>query len=408
MQEYNKKNHIRILACDNALQQLPYKLKELSVTRPMIITDEFGANLGALKAVEKALSGYVQPTAICSKVKEVAQASYCEQIVSIFRKKDCDSIIVTGGINTITTAKVVKLMLAYDVSSIQSFKVNMVADKTYRDYPLIVVVDDIATGMEGNVKVDIKDYRSNNLYRLQNFKMQTDSIIIDSKLIDVLPPQSIAIKGLYGVCKACRCIISGRGNEMMESEAIAALRLISKHFINAVKKNANHDLTHKISVGIVLAGISYATFKDDIYTEVSREIIDYYHISPANVNLILFYHNVEEQINSLNEEDKQAVLSQLALVITDTEKRLNTELDQVPKEIKKLFEEAAALTDIPLTLSDLGVNKDNLVELAKRVSDKNKDTKFSLVLEILNRSIGESKPKDIKPTKEKKKKKEKI
>lgn len=402
--EYNKKNHIRILACDDALKQLPYKLKELSVSRPMIITDEFGANLGALKSIEKALNGFVQPAAICTKVQDTAQANYCEQLAVQFRKKDCDSIIVTGGVNTITTAKALKLMLAYDISAFQSFNVKVIAEKSYKDYPLVVVVDDIATGMEGNVKIDIKDKRTSKLYRLQDYKMQTDSIILDSKLIDVLPPQSIAIRGLYGICKACRCIIGAGGNEIMQSEASAALSLICKHFINAVKKNANHDLTHKISVGIVLAGLSYSTFKDDIYTEIAREIIDYYHVSPAKVNIVLFFNNFEEQINAFGEEDKEAVLSQLALAITDTEKRLNLNSSQISQEIKNFFIEIAELTELPLTLSELGVNKDELVELAKRVSDNSKDAKFSQVLEILNRAIGESKTKTVK-TKEKKVKK---
>lgn len=402
--EYNKKNHIRILACDDALKQLPYKLKELSVTRPMIITDEFGANLGALKSIEKALNGFVQPAVICTKVQNTAQASYCEQLVIQFRKKDCDSIIVTGGVNTITTAKALKLMLAYDVSTFQSFNVNVIAEKAYKDYPLVVVVDDIATGMEGNVKIDIKDNRTNRLYRLQDYRMQTDSIILDSKLIDVLPPQSIAVRGLYGICKACRCIIGANGNEFMQSEASAALSMICKHFINAVKKNANHDLTHKISVGIVLAGLSYATFKDDLYTQIARELIDYYQVSPAKVNIILFFHNFEEQINDLNEKEKEAVLSQLALAITDTERRLNLDSNQIPQEIKKFFIEAAELTEMPLTLSELGVNKDELVELAKRVSDNSKEAKFSQVLEILNRAIGENKVKIVK-TKQKKEKK---
>lgn len=402
--EYNKKNHIRILACDDALKQLPYKLKELSVSRPMIITDEFGANLGALKSIEKALNGFVQPAAICTKVQDTAQANYCEQLAVQFRKKDCDSIIVTGGVNTITTAKALKLMLAYDISAFQSFNVKVIAEKSYKDYPLVVVVDDIATGMEGNVKIDIKDKRTSKLYRLQDYKMQTDSIILDSKLIDVLPPQSIAIRGLYGICKACRCIIGAGGNEIMQSEASAALSLICKHFINAVKKNANHDLTHKISVGIVLAGLSYSTFKDDIYTEIAREIIDYYHVSPAKVNIVLFFNNFEEQINAFGEEDKEAVLSQLALAITDTEKRLNLNSGQIPQEIKNFFIEIAELTELPLTLSELGVNKDELVELAKRVNDNSKDAKFSQVLEILNRAIGESKTKTVK-TKEKKVKK---
>jgi len=115
-------NPVKINAGNEALETIPYELKQMNVSRPIIITDKGISDAGLLKTLvdsfddsELVIGVIYDETPPDSSLKTV------NEIAKLYRKHKCDSIIALGGGSPMDTAKGVNIIISEQDDDLRKF-----------------------------------------------------------------------------------------------------------------------------------------------------------------------------------------------------------------------------------------------------------------------------------------------
>lgn len=140
-------NPAKILSGKTAVKNVPFEIKRLGASRPLVITDQgvVGAGLidilkGAFKNTDVTIGAIFDKTPPDSSMKIVGE------IADVFRQNDCDSLIAVGGGSPIDTAKGVNIIVSENTDDLMSYLGADVLEATLK--PFIVIPTTSGTGSE--------------------------------------------------------------------------------------------------------------------------------------------------------------------------------------------------------------------------------------------------------------------
>ncbi|MGQ9486120.1 MAG: iron-containing alcohol dehydrogenase [Desulfosoma sp.] len=113
---------VKILSGPRALENVPYELRRLDVSRPLLITDLGVAKAGLLEHVTTA---FRDSEAVVGAVYDQAPAdssvSVVREAADVFRQSRCDSLVAVGGGSVIDTAEAVNVLARYGGDDLLQF-----------------------------------------------------------------------------------------------------------------------------------------------------------------------------------------------------------------------------------------------------------------------------------------------
>ena len=106
----------------SSVREIPEKIKELSLSSALVVTDSFLYKSGALANLEKALSESGVKYHIYSDTEPNPSVENVENALSIYNKEKLQCIIAFGGGSSMDCAKVVGARVAYPKRSFASLR----------------------------------------------------------------------------------------------------------------------------------------------------------------------------------------------------------------------------------------------------------------------------------------------
>ena len=105
---------VRLMAGEQALEQLPDELMALGARRPLLLTDKGVGGSGLATLLANVLAeGGLPVAAIWDEIPADSSTAVVERIATRWRELGCDSLVALGGGSVIDTAKAVNILVTW-------------------------------------------------------------------------------------------------------------------------------------------------------------------------------------------------------------------------------------------------------------------------------------------------------
>ncbi len=389
--EYNFERDIKFVVGDKALRRSVKEINNLGCRRILLICDEMSDRVGQLKDMLRQFNKEVNIVEKIRRIGDIATVEECEKTLRAYKASECDSIIVLGKKSAVAIAKAVKIMLKDGISIISNYRKFTVNNISSVRVPLVVVPTNLSSGVEASNFVRIYDVEQNDIFEFNTTFAQTNLIVIDPLMTDTMPPKSIATSGLHALAMAVMSLTSEKDSDPMgEVYAVTAIRLLTDNLKKCILQNKIKSFRFRVLLASILAGYAYWQTPKDIISELSDRISDRYRANYGNIFLILFlnYIGMHKWHADFDSDNLINLLGDNGyIVLKDMGSKRDFIVDSVNNYYKRLKNYVAYVDN----LSDLGVKREDLVDIASSVismhTDENDEYTFSFIMELLDKSL---------------------
>lgn len=244
----------RMVHGPGALARLGEIVRELGVTRPMLVTDKGVSALGlageALKYVPNAvLFDAVYPN---PDVELIGRAS------SVYREQGCDGLIALGGGSAMDTAKSVGVEIAHG-GSIADYEYGR-TPITRRIPPLVAIPTTAGTGSEVTLWAVVTDHGRRIKFNVGGTPLIGPHVaLVDPTLMLGLPPAVTAATGMDALAHGIECYTCDYHQPFNDAVALAAIELVGRWLRVAYRDGSNIEARTNMAHAATLGGMAYGT-----------------------------------------------------------------------------------------------------------------------------------------------------
>lgn len=360
---YEFKSSVKILSGKNALENIPFELKNLEVNRPIILTDDILIKFGQVKIIEDALyENNIEVPIVYSKIPPDSSVKVVNEIAKLYREKGCDSIIAIGGGSVIDTAKGVNILVSKNSDDIMEYMGLEVI--TGKMKPFIVVPSTAGTGSEVTLVAVIADPDRNIKMEFISYNMLPDVAVLDPRMTLSLPAKLTASTGVDALVHAIEGYSCIQKNPLSDSYAISAINLIRENLIPVVENGRDENRRLAMANASLMAGIAFSNSMVGVVHAIGHALGGVCHVPHGDAMTILLPYGMEYNIDKAGE-----YYSELLLAVGGPELYASTPKSERAREcikvIREMEERLNKICGLPIKLRDVGVKKEDFSRIAK-------------------------------------------
>ena len=304
---------------ENRIVDLPQACNNLSIKKPLFVTDKDLINLDMTKNVILDVKKKFSTFAIFSNFSGNPIGENVEEGVSVFKKNKCDGVIAFGGGSGLDVGKAIAFMSGqsrpiWDFEDIGDYWKRADSNKIA---PIIAVPTTAGTGSETGRATVIVNKKTGIKKIIFHPKILPSIVIIDPCLTIDLSPRLTAATGMDALAHNLEAFCAPGFHPMADGIALEGMRLIKKSLLNAVNDGKNitarldmmvaasmgstafqkglgaiHSLSHPVNAQFnIHHGLSNAIFMPYVLT-FNKEDIE------KKIVLICNYLNIEKNFDS--------------------------------------------------------------------------------------------------------------
>lgn len=225
------------------------------ITKPFIIMDEFLTlePLQIHKKVEESLQELDIEFELFKKDSGEPTTNHVANALKILNRSKSDGVIAIGGGSAIDIAKSVALFAKSD-----HLQWDEVTEQSYLDkLPLIAIPTTAGTGSEATGIMVISDMDLGIKLNPGHPHLLPDVAILDPELTVSLPQHFTAFTGLDALTHAIEAYVSTKANNLTDSYALEAIRLISNSLHTAYESGNNIEARQNMLLASCYAGTAF-------------------------------------------------------------------------------------------------------------------------------------------------------
>ena len=347
----------RIKFGEGVCSYLTDEIRNMGKTRPLIITDKGLIQAGIVKKITYILDAHPQ---LHYTIFDEIEPNPRDTTVQRAYEKACeckaDVLIALGGGSSMDTAKAAGVLMTHggvigDYEGLDKIK-QPIAD-------LIAIPTTVGTGSEVTFWSVITDTK-------RHFKMSIGSplvapklALVDSSLVENLPPQIIASTGMDALTHAIEGYTCTVSQPITDACGIYAIKLIAENLRQAVHGNCKEAKSNML-LGSLIAGICFGN-SDIAGVHCMAESLGGLYDTPHGIANAILLPYVMEYNFTANLDKFAEIAKALGEPVEQMSKR--DAAYQAVEDVKKLK------TDLKIpTLKEIGAQKSDLSELAQRSS----------------------------------------
>lgn len=334
----------------NRLPDLLVGQKKAVILTNKVIVDNHGLDYAISKLQDQGTE-YV----IIDNVAIEPLASQVQEIVNICKNIECETIIAVGGGSVMDTAKIVSLLCETDLTVFDLLENPLAVSK--RNKYLILIPTTAGTGAEVTPNAIVTDAARQLKIGIVNPAIIPDCVILDPELIRTLPPAITASTGMDALCHAIECYISKKSNQLSDTLAIDAMRLIFKYLPKSYTDPDNMDARANMLYASFLAGLCIATSSTVAVHALSYPLGGHYHIPHGTSNAMLLCEVMKYNLPAVREK-----FQQIAIRCLDSDP--NISLEESSQLVVDRIDQMTKFLSIPTDLKKYGIHPEILDELA--------------------------------------------
>ncbi len=360
---YEFYNPVKINAGSEALETIPYELKQMNASRPIIITDKGITNAGLLKTVidsfddsELIIGVIYDETPADSSLKTV------NEIAKLYREYKCDSIIALGGGSPMDTAKGVNIIISENDDDLRKF---MGADRLKAaQQPFIAIPTTSGTGSEVTLVAVINDVENQVKMPFTSNLLLPKIAIIDPRMTLSLPAKITAATGMDALTHAIEAYTCLQKNPMSDAYATAAIKLVQENLIKVVENGDNKRARFAMANASTMAGIAFSNSMVGAVHAIGHACGAIAHVHHGNAMAILLPYVMKFNMDML-----ENLYAELLLFIAGekifTETKVNERAMKTIESILLMNHSLNKLCGMPVKLADTGVKIEQFDRIVK-------------------------------------------
>lgn len=285
--------------------------------------------------------------------------------VEAFRAENCDAVVAVGGGSSLDVGKCIKLFARMDPEQdclAQPLQENGV--------PLVAVPTTAGTGSEVTLVAVVADTHKHAKLSFTSYKLVPHVAILDPALTSSLPPKLTATTGMDALTHAVEAHTSIQKNPVSDAFAAKAVELIAANLPTACRNGADTEARTSLALASLMAGAAFSNAMVGIVHAIGHSLGGLCRIPHGQAMMMLLPHCVRF---NLDRGIHAGLYGQLLDVLAPA-RAAALGAGAAPEALDRAFlDELTALNDlfhreygVPLTLSELGVSRDDLPAVAKQ------------------------------------------
>jgi len=340
-----------------SLERLPQELKQWNPHSILLVSDPGVLKAGITAKVETLIVDAGYRVTIFSEVEPDPRIETAEACANAARSCKADVIIGVGGGSAMDIAKVAAV-LAYSKQPIHSmFGIEQV---NAAGLALILVPTTAGTGSEVTHIAILSDEQEHLKKGIVSKFLFPRLAIVDPLLTLGVPAAVTAASGMDALLHAVEAFTSKNANDLSDTLARRAMRLISENLRDAYQNGQNLEARTGMLEGSMLAGMAFANAGVTAVHAFAYPIGAEFHIPHGVANSIMM-----GPVLTFNISGNPAKFAEVAECIS--EKIDGTSVQDRAELSVAIMKQLAHDIDIPKNLSSFGVRKEHIPNLADGV-----------------------------------------
>jgi len=340
-----------------SLERLPQELKQWNPHSILLVSDPGVLKAGITAKVETLIVDAGYRVTIFSEVEPDPRIETAEACANAARSCKADVIIGVGGGSAMDIAKVAAV-LAYSKQPIHSmFGIEQV---NAAGLALILVPTTAGTGSEVTHIAILSDEQEHLKKGIVSKFLFPRLAIVDPLLTLGVPAAVTAASGMDALLHAVEAFTSKNANDLSDTLARRAMRLISENLRDAYQNGQNLEARTGMLEGSMLAGMAFANAGVTAVHAFAYPIGAEFHIPHGVANSIMM-----GPVLTFNISGNPAKFAEVAECIS--EKIDGTSVQDRAELSVAIMKQLAHDIDIPKNLSSFGVRKEHIPSLADGV-----------------------------------------
>ncbi len=334
---------------EGALAKLAASLDRRGVSRIFIVTgphvsrtDGFAGILAAVspgRAVEVYAETKADPT--IQQVDEMATQA---------RAFAADCVIGIGGGSPLDAAKVVAVLATQSGSAADLVGADLVKR---RDIPLVLIPTTAGTGSEVTEYSILTNTETQMKGAVCSTEIIPDYAFLIPALTISMPPSVTAITGMDAFCHATEAYLSRKRNPYSDLMALAAVRLIATHLLQAFRQPADTAAREGMLTASLYAGLAFGNASVTAVHAFAYPLGGMHHVPHGLANSLMFAPVFRH--NLAGNEERFADLAEAFCGTRD------------PAAFVPAVRALQAQLNLPLSLAAAGIPEDDLETMSQNV-----------------------------------------
>ncbi|MGL6053319.1 MAG: iron-containing alcohol dehydrogenase [Aeromonas salmonicida] len=248
---------VKLMAGEQALEQLAGELAGLGARRPLLLTDKGVSGTGLATLLANVLAEGELPVAdIWDEIPADSSTAVVERIAARYRELECDSLVALGGGSVIDTAKAVNILASMGGARLLDYAGAGCLTRPLQ--PLAVVPTTAGTGSEVTLVAVIKDEASGRKVPFTSPFLLPQLAVLDPRLTQGLPLNITAATAMDAMTHAIEAFIGNAKNPVSDALALMAIEKIANALPKVLQSPQDKQLRLQLAEGSTLAGIAFS------------------------------------------------------------------------------------------------------------------------------------------------------
>jgi choline dehydrogenase len=244
----------RIVHGPGALGRLGALVRDLGVTRPLLVTDGGVKAAGHADAALEHLPGAV----LFDEVYPNPDIALVGRGSAVYRHERCDGLVALGGGSSMDTAKAIGVEIVHG-GSIVAYEYGH-TPLTRRLPPLVAIPTTAGTGSEVTLWAVITDPARRIKFNVGGTPLIGAHIaLIDPELTLGLPPAVTAATGMDALSHAIECYTCDYHQPFTDAVALMAIEVVGQWLLVAYRDGRNLQARTHMAHAAMLGGMAYGT-----------------------------------------------------------------------------------------------------------------------------------------------------
>lgn len=359
---------VKIVAGNAALEHIPYELRTLAASRPMIITDKGVRGAGLVDHVLGAFAeSGMDVVEIYDDVPPDSSTTVVKTIAKLYRDSGCDSIIAVGGGSVIDTSKGVNILVSEDGEDLSEFSGVGVLTKPLK--PFFVVPTTAGTGSEVTLVAVIADPEQGVKLPFTSYFLLPNAAILDPRMTLTLPAHITAMTAMDAMTHAVEAFTCMGKNPISDAYAMSAIKKISENLIKVLNTPDDADARLELAQASTMAGVAFSNSMVGLVHSLGHSLGALCHL-PHGLCMNLFLPYVLEY----NLAERGDIIGELLLPLAGADVYASTPAAERGRAaintIREMRDELYRRCKLPRSLSETGkVTKDQIQKIAEMALD---------------------------------------
>ncbi|KTA81938.1 iron-containing alcohol dehydrogenase [Aeromonas salmonicida] len=248
---------VKLMAGEQALEQLAGELAGLGAHRPLLLTDKGVSGTGLATLLANVLAEGELPVAdIWDEIPADSSTAVVERIAARYRELECDSLVALGGGSVIDTAKAVNILASMGGDRLLDYAGAGCLTRPLQ--PLAVVPTTAGTGSEVTLVAVIKDEASGRKVPFTSPFLLPQLAVLDPRLTQGLPLNITAATAMDAMTHAIEAFIGNAKNPVSDALALMAIEKIANALPKVLQSPQDKQLRLQLAEGSTLAGMAFS------------------------------------------------------------------------------------------------------------------------------------------------------